>query len=82
MTTDITTNLAQYIASKILLQSKKVITADAPLISSGLIDSFHLVDLSLYVEEQFGVRIDDSELNKETFDTLAQLTQLIQDRQS
>jgi acyl carrier protein len=82
MTTDITTNLAQYIASKILLQPKKVITADAPLISSGLIDSFHLVDLSLYVEEQFGVRIDDSELNKETFDTLAQLTQLIQDRQS
>ncbi|HEY3340523.1 MAG TPA: acyl carrier protein [Anaerolineae bacterium] len=82
MTTDITTNLAQYIASKILQQPKKAIAADAPLISSGLIDSFHLVDLSLYVEEQFGVRIDDSELNKETFDTLAQLTQLIQDRQS
>ena len=82
MTTDITTNLAQYVATKILQQPKKVIAPDAPLISSGLIDSFHLVDLSLYVEEQFGVRIDDSELNKETFDTLAQLAQLVQDRKS
>jgi len=36
------------------------------LISSGLIDSFHLVDLSLFVEEKFGARIDDSELNKDT----------------
>ena len=82
MTTQITNSLAQYVAAKILQQPKRVIAPDAPLISSGLIDSFHLVDLSLFVEEQFGVRIDDSELNKDTFDTLAQLTAIIQERQS
>ncbi len=82
MTTDIAGTLAQYIAAQILQQPKRKIDPAAPLISSGLIDSFHLVDLSLFVEEQFGVRIDDSELNKDTFDTLDQLTQLIQSRQS
>ena len=81
MTTDITSTLAQYVATQILQQPKRKIAPDAPLISSGLIDSFHLVDLSLFVEEHFGVRIDDTELNKDTFDTLDQLTQLIQDRQ-
>ncbi len=82
MTTDITSSLAQYIAAQILQQPKRKIASDAPLISSGLIDSFHLVDLSLFVEKQFGVLLDDSELNKDTFDTLAQLAQLIRERQS
>ena len=81
MTIDISSTLAQYIATSILQQPKRVIALDAPLISSGLIDSFHLVDLSLFVEEKFGARIDDSELNKETFDTIAQLTDIIKDRQ-
>ena len=82
MTTQINSSLAQYIAAKILQQPKRTIADDEPLISSGLIDSFHLVDLSLFVEEQFNVRIDDSELNKETFDTIAQLASIIQERQN
>ena len=52
-----------------------------PLFSSGLIDSFSLMDLSLFVEGNFGVRIEDTELNAETFDTLEQLATLIQSRQ-
>ena len=53
---------------------------DEALISSGLIDSFSLVDLAMFVEDQFGVRIDDSELNAATFDSLAQLAGLIEQR--
>ncbi|MCL4504575.1 MAG: acyl carrier protein [Chloroflexi bacterium] len=81
MTIDINAALAQYIARDILQQPKRAIAPDAPLISSGLIDSFHLVDLSLFVEEKFGVRIDDSELNKEAFDTIGQLAAIIAERQ-
>lgn len=72
--------LSAYIARDVLKQPKRAISPDEPLISSGLIDSFHLVDLSLFVEKQFGARIDDTELNADTFDTLAQLAALIQDR--
>jgi len=82
MTTEIAQALAQYIAGTILKQPKRVIKDGDPLISSGLIDSFHLVDLALFVEDKFGVKIDDSELNAETFDTLNQLAALIQQRQS
>ncbi len=45
-----------------------------------MVDSFSLVDLALFVEENFGVRIDDTELNAETFDTLNQLAELIDSR--
>ncbi len=81
MSTEITSTLAQYIATKILKQPKRVITESEALISSGLIDSFSLVDLGLFVEDKFGVTLSDSELNAETFDTLAQLAALIQQRQ-
>jgi acyl carrier protein len=74
--------LSQYIAAEILKQPKRSIDPDEPLISSGLIDSFSLVDLSLFVEDTFGVRIEDTELNASTFDTLRQLAALIRDRQS
>ena len=82
MQSDIESQLAQYIARDILKQPKRQIGGDTALISNGLIDSFHLVDLAIYIEEQFGVKIDDAELNKDTFDTLDQLVTLIEQRQA
>ncbi len=78
---DITQSLSDNIATQILKQPKRRIDPNEPLISSGLIDSFNLVDLALYVEDNFGVHIDDTELNADTFDTLAQLSDLIRSRQ-
>jgi acyl carrier protein len=82
MTDEIETTLAKYIAEKILKQPKRVIGPEDRLISSGLIDSFHLVDLALFVEETFRVRMDDTELNAQTFDTLAALAAIIRDRRT
>lgn len=73
--------LANYLAKDVMRQPGRTIQSDEALLSSGLIDSFHLVDLALFVEDNFGVRIDDSELNALTFDTLDGLIALIQSRQ-
>lgn len=73
--------LSKYIAVEILKQPDRKINPEEPLISSGLIDSFHLVDLSLFVEDTFNVTIDDTELNASTFDTLNQLVALIRQRE-
>lgn len=81
MTTEITTSIAKFIAEKILKQPNKEIKPDEALISSGLIDSFSLMDLALFVEDTFGVKIEDTELNADTFDTLNQLAKLIKSRQ-
>ena len=72
--------LSAFLAEKILKQPNRKIAADEPLISSGLIDSFSLMDVALYVEDTFGLRIEDTELNAETFDTLTQLAALIESR--
>lgn len=80
MSAEISATLAKYIAVEFLKQPERVIKLDEPLISSGMIDSFHLVDLGMFIEDQFGVRIDDTELNASTFDTLEQLSVLINSR--
>jgi acyl carrier protein len=76
----ITASLEKYIASQVLKQPNRKIANEEALISSGLIDSFSLMDLALFVEDNFGVRLEDTELNAETFDNLAQLTTLIESR--
>ncbi len=78
---EIISTLETYIKKDILKQPSRTIEPNEAIISSGLIDSFSLVDLGLFIEDNFGVRIDDTELNKDTFDTLEQLAALIQSRQ-
>jgi len=73
--------LSRYICQDLLNQKEKTLTGQDPLLSSGLIDSFHVVDLALFVEDTFGVILEDTELNTETFDTLSELVELIKQRQ-
>jgi len=77
---EIISTLQNKIAEGILNIPGKSIASDEPLISSGLIDSFSLVDLSLLIEDVFEVRIDDTELNSDVFDSLNQLADLIVSR--
>jgi acyl carrier protein len=82
MNTEIIPTLEKYITEKILKAPNRGIGTTDPLISSGMIDSFSLMDLALFVEDTFGVRIEDTELNANTFDNLTQLSSLIQSRQT
>ena len=79
---EIVAALELFIASRILKQPERRIAADEALISGGLIDSFSLMDLALFVEDTFGARLQDTELNAQTFDSLNQLAALIQSRQA
>lgn len=80
MKEEILQKIGAYIASSVLKQPNRVIMPEQVLISSGMVDSFSLVDLALYIEDTFNVHLDDSELNKETFDTLGQLAELVEGR--
>lgn len=81
MSDDVISKLSAFIASEILKQPGRELAPDTQLISSGLVDSFSLMDIALFVEDTFRVRIEDTELNAETFDTLRELADLIDSRQ-
>ena len=77
---EVINTLSEKISEKILRQPDKKISAEEGLISTGLIDSFSLVDLALLVEDLFSVRIEDYELNADTFDNLRQLSEIVVSR--
>ena len=77
MKEEILTKLNAYITAQILRDPGRTLAADEPLISSGIVDSFNLVDLAIFAEDTFGVHLDDLELNVDHFDTLEQLADLI-----
>jgi acyl carrier protein len=81
MNQSIREKINKYIAKEILKQPEKKLEPGDILLSNGLVDSFHLVDLALFIEDNFGIRIDDSELNASTFDTIEQLVNIIESRQ-
>jgi acyl carrier protein len=80
MSDEMVAQLKSFIAKEILKEPARSIRSDEALISTGLVDSFSLVNLALFVEDTFGVVIADTELNASTFDTLDQLAVLIRSR--
>ena len=51
-----------------------VLKDDEPLFSSGLIDSFAMAQVGVFIETEFDLYIPDPELTVENMDTVAQIT--------
>jgi acyl carrier protein len=66
-------NLRQYIARELIRDASYVIADDEGIITGGLMDSFSLAELAVYIEKQFGVYIPDIDLTVAKMDTLDQI---------
>ena len=54
-----------------------VLKDDEPLFSSGLIDSFAMAQVGVFIETEFDLYIPDPELTVENMDTVEQITDKI-----
>lgn len=67
---EIITRLKAFITTELLNYPKYVLTDDQPLITGGLMDSFSLAQVGVFVEDAFGVYIPDTDLTVKNMDTL------------
>jgi acyl carrier protein len=51
---------------------------DSPLLELGIIDSFSLVEIVVFCERRFGIRIPDSELTPVNLESIAALARLLE----
>ncbi len=56
---------------------QREIGAGTPLLSSGIVDSFAIVSLTRFLEQEFGIRIPDADATAETFDTVERMAALV-----
>lgn len=73
----VSTQLRDFIRKELLKQPSYPMTDDEPLITGGVLSSFYLVQVALFIENTFGVYLEDAELTAETMDTLRQMTDRI-----
>ena len=53
------------------------ITYDTPLISGGIVDSFSMVSLKRFLENQYNISIPDEKASPEAFDSVNKITELV-----
>jgi acyl carrier protein len=73
--------LVAFITSELMRNASYPLRDDEPLMTGGLIDSFSLVELALFIEESFGVHFDDVELTVANMNTVNQILDNIQAKQ-
>jgi acyl carrier protein len=54
------------------------LAADTPLFSSGMIDSFGVLELIAFLEDRFHVEIDPSRHDLVEFDTIGRIVRLVE----
>lgn len=51
---------------------------NTPLISSGIVDSFSMVSLKVFLEKKYGIKIPDSDASPEAFDSVKSIIALVE----
>jgi acyl carrier protein len=69
--------LRDFVRSELLRKPDYPLAADEPLITGGLIDSFALAQIGVFVEAAFGVYLPDTDLTVANMDTIERMVTCI-----
>ena len=70
--------ILEYIKSEYLDEDdNNDITYETPLISGGIVDSFSMISLKVFLENKYNVQIPDSKATPEAFDTVNNIAMLL-----
>lgn len=70
----------KFIAADLLRDPEYQIDSNQSLIKGGLIDSFSLVQVGLFIEKTWKVKVPDRDLTVERMDTIDQMVAYVQNR--
>lgn len=74
--------LRAYITSELIRDPNYPLQDDEALITGGLVDSFSLVQVALFIEENFGVHLEDFELTADNMDTLNAIVAFVESKRT
>ena len=77
MNDEMVADVIQFIREEYLEDESMVVDVDTPLISSGIVDSFSMVSLKMYLEETYEIKMSDEEASTEAFDTVRSICSLV-----
>lgn len=67
----------KYVKNEYLEEDDDVdLTYDTPLITGGIVDSFSMVSLKLFLEKKLGISIPDAKATPQAFDSVTKIVAL------
>lgn len=80
---EIQTQIREYVAKNLLFSDNGFrYSDDASFLEEGIVDSMGVLELVLFIEEMFGVTVEDAELTPDNFDSVNKLANYVQRRLS
>ena len=80
MADEIKDKVREYVVDEYVEEGEDVeVKDDTPLITGGLVDSFSMVSLKLFLETEYDVKIPDERATAETFDTVNAIAALVRE---
>jgi acyl carrier protein len=80
MAEEIKTIIIDYIKKEYLEEDSTVaVTDQTKLITSGIVDSFSMVSLKMFLEKKFQVKIPDDRATPEAFDSVNNIVNLLKE---
>jgi acyl carrier protein len=75
--------LRQHIAENILFSTKGYpYSDDASFLENAILDSMNVMELVLFLEEKWGIKIEDFEIVPENFDSVSRLAAFVHSKES
>ena len=72
--------ILQYVKNEYLeSDDDREITYDTPLISGGIVDSFSMVSLKVFLETKYNIQIPDAKASPEAFDSVKNIVNLLKE---
>jgi acyl carrier protein len=65
-----------------LIVDGRVLADDESLIGGNLIDSMGVVDIVTFLEEQFGITVEDDEVDPDNFDSIDRIVAFLESKQA
>jgi len=76
---DLTRVIREYVVREYLEEGDdREVTAETPLITGGIVDSFSMVSLKRFLERKYAIQIPDAEATPDAFDTVSRIAALVE----
>ena len=74
---EVKSQLRPFLCRELIRNPHYPLRDDEPLVTGGLIDSFSIAQIGVFVEKAFGVYVPDTDLTVENMDTLEKMASMI-----
>lgn len=80
MSTEMIDTVLEFINDEYVEDEDMELDENTQLISSGLVDSFSMVSLKMFLEEEYKISFTDAEASTEAFDTVSSIVSIVKSK--